>query len=75
MTGWQRDKKTGRRKAGQGLHRAEDPSRPVQAGPERDGWVDILAGVKEGEKGIVEGNLHLIKFFKTVPAQPKQPAQ
>ena len=49
--------------------------RPVQAGPERDGWVDILAGVKEGEKVIVEGNLHLIKFFKTVPAQPKQPAQ
>lgn len=49
--------------------------RPVQAGPERDGWVDILAGVNEGEKVIVEGNLHLIKFFKTAPAQPKQPAQ
>jgi len=49
--------------------------RLVQAGPERDGWVDILAGVKEGDKVIVEGNLHLIKFFKTVPAQLKQPAQ
>lgn len=49
--------------------------RAVQAGPERDGWVDILTGVKEGEKVVVEGNLHLIKFFKAAPAQPKQPAR
>ncbi|MBP5997814.1 MAG: efflux RND transporter periplasmic adaptor subunit [Azonexus sp.] len=49
--------------------------RAVQAGSERDGMIDVLAGVKEGEKVIVEGNLHLIKFFKAAPAQLKQPAK
>ena len=49
--------------------------RAVQAGPERNGRIEILAGVKEGEKVIIEGNLHLIKFFKTLPGQPKQPAK
>jgi len=46
--------------------------RAVQAGPERDGRIEILSGVKEGEKVVIEGNLHLIKFFKTFPGQPKQ---
>jgi cobalt-zinc-cadmium efflux system membrane fusion protein len=46
--------------------------RPVQAGLERDGRIAILSGVKEGEKVVTEGNLHLIKFFKTLPGQPKQ---
>ena len=49
--------------------------RAVQAGPERDGRIEILAGVKEGEKVVIEGNLHLIKFFKTLPGQPKQTAK
>ena len=47
----------------------------MKAGIEHGGWVDIPAGVKEGEKVIVEGNLHLIKYFKTMPAQTKQTAQ
>lgn len=42
----------------------------VEAGPERDGWVDAYAGVKEGDKVVVEGNLHLIKFFKASVALP-----
>ena len=49
--------------------------RAVQAGPERDGRIEILSGVKEGEKVVSEGNLHLIKFFKTLPGQPKPTAQ
>lgn len=40
----------------------------VDAGPERDGWVDVRSGVKEGDKVVVEGNLHLIKFFKASAA-------
>ena len=49
--------------------------RAVQAGPERDGRIEILSGVKEGEKVVIEGNLHLIKFFKTLPGRPKQAAK
>ncbi|QKV56586.1 MAG: efflux RND transporter periplasmic adaptor subunit [Dechloromonas sp.] len=49
--------------------------RPVQAGPERGGRIEILSGVKEGEKVLIEGNLHLIKFFKALPGQPMQAAK
>jgi membrane fusion protein, heavy metal efflux system len=49
--------------------------RAIQAGPERDGRIEILSGVKEGEKVVTEGNLHLIKFFKTLPGQPKPAAK
>ncbi len=49
--------------------------RAVQAGPERDGRIEILSGVKEGEKVVIEGNLHLIKFFKSLPGQPKPTAK
>lgn len=42
---------------------------PVQAGGERDGWVDLLAGVQEGDKVVTEGSLHLLKFFKPVAAE------
>ena len=45
--------------------------RAIQAGPERDGRIEIISGVEEGEKVVSEGNLHLIKFFKTLPEQPK----
>ena len=31
--------------------------------------------VKEGEKVLIEGNLHLIKFFKALPGQPMQAAK
>lgn len=49
--------------------------RAIQTGPEHDGKIEILGGVKEGEKVVIEGNLHLIKFFKTLPGQPKQAAK
>jgi len=49
--------------------------RAVQAGPESDGHIEILSGVKEGEKVVIEGNLHLIKFFKILPGQPKPTAK
>jgi cobalt-zinc-cadmium efflux system membrane fusion protein len=41
----------------------------VEAGSERDGWVDLLAGVNEGDKVVTEGNLHLLKFFKPMAAE------
>lgn len=37
---------------------------PVEAGAERDGWMTVGEGVKEGDKVVVEGQLHLVKFFK-----------
>jgi membrane fusion protein, heavy metal efflux system len=49
--------------------------RAVQAGRERDGLIQILSGVKEGEKVIIEGNLHLLQFFKVTPTQAKPAAQ
>jgi cobalt-zinc-cadmium efflux system membrane fusion protein len=36
----------------------------VQAGAERDGWIEIRAGVQAGDKLVVEGSLHLLKYFK-----------
>ncbi|MDE2440814.1 MAG: efflux RND transporter periplasmic adaptor subunit [Betaproteobacteria bacterium] len=36
----------------------------VEAGTERDGLIDIYAGVQEGDKVVVEGCLHLLKYFK-----------
>ncbi len=36
----------------------------VEAGAERDGLIDLNAGVKEGDKVVVEGSLHLLKYFK-----------
>lgn len=41
----------------------------VEAGAERDGRIEILRGVAAGERVVVEGNLHLLKFFKPVAAQ------
>ena len=43
----------------------------IQAGAEREGGVDVYAGVKEGEKVVTEGNLHLLKYFKPLPESPK----
>lgn len=43
----------------------------VEAGRERDGRIDILSGLKEGDKVVVEGNLHLLKFFRSSPAAAK----
>ena len=52
---------------------AEGPGRylrrAVTTGREHDGKVAIQSGVSAGEKVIVEGNLHLLKFFKAAPAQ------
>ncbi|MGE5490833.1 MAG: efflux RND transporter periplasmic adaptor subunit [Actinomycetota bacterium] len=46
----------------------------VQVGPEREGFTDVYSGLKDGDKVVVEGNLHLIKFFKGAAA-PGQAAR
>lgn len=46
----------------------------VEAGAERDGWIEIVHGVAAGERVVVEGNLHLLKFFKP-PVAAKQAVQ
>lgn len=56
---------------GAGRYRRQE----VQAGPERDGWVDIQSGVKEGDLVVTEGNLHLVKSFKAADALAAGPAQ
>lgn len=43
----------------------------VGAGNAHDGWVNIRAGLSEGDKVVVEGNLHLLKFFKPGSEKPK----
>jgi cobalt-zinc-cadmium efflux system membrane fusion protein len=47
----------------------------VEAGGEREGWVEISAGLQAGEKVVTEGNLHLLKFFKPLAAAEKQAAK
>ncbi|MBK8317701.1 MAG: efflux RND transporter periplasmic adaptor subunit [Betaproteobacteria bacterium] len=47
----------------------------IEAGGEREGWIAVQSGLKEGEKVVIEGNLHLLKFFKQVPKVAKQGAQ
>jgi len=41
--------------------------RKVAVGAERDGQAEVLSGLALGEKVVVEGNLHLLKFFKSGP--------
>lgn len=41
--------------------------REIAAGPELGGWQEILSGLKEGERVITEGNLHLLRFFRPPP--------
>lgn len=36
----------------------------VTVGADRDGWIEVRSGLKVGEKVVVEGNLHLLKYFK-----------
>lgn len=47
----------------------------VEAGSEREGMIDIHAGVQEGDKVVTEGNLHLLRFFKPVSAAAQQAAK
>lgn len=47
----------------------------VEAGAERDGLIDIAAGVKEGDKVVAEGSLHLLKYFKPAALIEKQAAK
>lgn len=42
--------------------------RAIEAGAEREGRVDVASGVQAGDKVVVEGNLHLTRFFKPVSA-------
>lgn len=44
----------------------------VDAGAERDGLIDITSGLKEGDKVVAEGSLHLLKYFKPVTAAEKR---
>ena len=47
----------------------------VEAGGEREGWIAVQSGLKEGEKVVIEGNLHLLKFFKLAPKVAPQAAK
>lgn len=46
----------------------------VDCGAERDGRIELKSGVKEGERVVVEGNLHLLKYLKPY-AEPAQAAK
>lgn len=46
----------------------------VECGAERDGRIELKSGVKEGERVVVEGNLHLLKYLKPY-AEPAQAAK
>ena len=58
---------------------AEGPGRylrrAVTTGREHDGKLAILSGLSAGEQVIVDGNLHLLKFFKAAPAQSGKAAK
>lgn len=43
----------------------------VEVGGEREGKVEILGGLKPGERVVVEGNLHLVRYFKNPSAAAK----
>ena len=43
----------------------------VETGADRDGWIDVLAGLKVGEKVVTEGNLYLLKYFKPLAGAAK----
>ena len=45
---------------GQGRYRRQQ----LEAGAQHEGWIDVLGGLKEGDKVVSEGNLHLLKYFK-----------
>ena len=47
----------------------------VDAGAEREGLIDITGGLEEGNKVVVEGSLHLLKYFKPAAKPEKQAAQ
>lgn len=51
--------------------RGEFTRRAVETGSERDGRTQILGGLSVGEKVVVEGNLHLMKYFKNQSAAVK----
>jgi cobalt-zinc-cadmium efflux system membrane fusion protein len=36
----------------------------IAVAAERDGWVTVSEGLKDGQRVVVEGNLHLLKYFK-----------
>ena len=47
----------------------------VEAGTEREGRIDILSGLKAGDKVVAEGSLHLLKYFRPAGAAEKQAAK
>jgi len=46
----------------------------IESNGERDGWIKVVAGLREGDKVVTEGNLHLLKFFPQANAE-KQAAK
>ncbi len=36
----------------------------IAVAAERDGWITVSEGLKDGQRVVVEGNLHLLKYFK-----------
>ena len=43
----------------------------VTVAAERDGWVTVSDGLKDGQRVVVEGNLHLLKYFRAQAALDK----
>ena len=43
----------------------------VETGVERDGRIEVISGVKAGDKVVTEGNLHLVKYFKVAAGAGK----
>ena len=41
----------------------------IQVGTERDGKVEVLSGVNAGDKVVIEGNLHLMKYLPVLSAK------
>lgn len=46
--------------------------RGVETTAERDGRAEVLSGLAAGEKVVVEGNLNLLKYFKSAPLADKR---
>ncbi len=46
--------------------------RKLETGSERNGMIEVRTGLSAGEEVVVEGNLHLLKFFKPVAADTKK---
>lgn len=46
--------------------------RKLETGTERNGMIEVRKGLSIGEEVVIEGNLHLLKFFKPASADDKK---